>query len=226
MADPRSPLPEAVTAPERGPVLCFAPHADDDLLGAGGTLALHTDQGDHVTMVIAYDGALGQVEDELSAGEYVALRQAEARRGGAHIGIHDYRFLGYPEGHDPDPASYEAAVLSLADLVRELAPATVYAPWTGEHQIDHHILGRAVLRALRLAEFAGHAWAYDVWTPLVPERVVDVSGTWPRVLAGLEQHASQMRHTRLDHHATGLAAHRALYLEKGAEYGEAFRAPY
>ncbi len=219
----RSPLPEVPARLESGPVLYFAPHPDDDLIGGGGTLALHREQGDAVFVVIAYDGAKGQMgEARLPDERYVELREAEARRGGAHLGLTDYRFLRYPEGHEPDPATLGAAVSSLAGLIRELAPRTIYAPWTGEHQIDHHVLGKAVLAACSEAGFAGAAWGFDVWTPLVPTRVVDVSRTWDRVLAGLAEHGTQTEFTSLAHHASGLAAHRALYLEKGARYGEGF----
>ena len=34
-------------------VLVLAPHADDETLGAGGTIAKHVDEGDDVSVVIA-----------------------------------------------------------------------------------------------------------------------------------------------------------------------------
>src|SRR5207249_11788886 len=42
-------------APRR--VLAIAAHPDDELLGCGGTLALHARAGDEVTAVIGCDGA-------------------------------------------------------------------------------------------------------------------------------------------------------------------------
>ena len=46
--DERAPLPEAVYAVPRGRVLLLAPHHDDDIIGAGGTAALHAEAGDPV----------------------------------------------------------------------------------------------------------------------------------------------------------------------------------
>ena len=40
-------------------VLVFAPHADDEVFGCGGTLAFHTERGDPVRVVILTDGAGG-----------------------------------------------------------------------------------------------------------------------------------------------------------------------
>ena len=35
----------------------IAPHPDDEVIGAGGTLALHARQGDRVHVLVAFDGA-------------------------------------------------------------------------------------------------------------------------------------------------------------------------
>src|SRR6185436_9862342 len=58
----RAPLPRALLAPARGRVLLLAPHADDDVLGAGGTCALHVRQGDPLHVIVAYDGVEGDPE--------------------------------------------------------------------------------------------------------------------------------------------------------------------
>jgi LmbE family N-acetylglucosaminyl deacetylase len=218
-SDPaRAPQPTALTAPPRGRVLVFAPHADDEIIGCGGTLALHASQGDPVRVVIAFDGAQG-----LPKGTDASVRRDEALRGGKHLGVRDYRFLGYPEGHEPDPEAFSRASEHLARELDEFAPEFVYAPWIGEHLLDHHVLARAVDAAIALGSTRPEVWDYEVWTPLVAERVVDVTGVWEKKLAALREHATQLAHTDLVHKALGLAAHRSLYLGKDARFGEAFR---
>jgi N-acetylglucosamine malate deacetylase 1 len=219
----RAPLPQALARPEPGRVLLFAPHPDDDLIGAGLTAHLHVRQGDPVRVVVAYDGALGGAAgQDLSPAELVAQRAAEARAGGAVLGLKDYRFLGYPEGHLPGPGEFAAAVGQVSALLGDFRPDVVYGPWIGEHQIDHHVLCRVLRAALARSGFRGQAWGYEVWTPLVPTRVVDVTDCFDLKRRGLEKHQSQIAHTQLVHHITGLNAHRAIYLPKGARYGEAF----
>jgi LmbE family N-acetylglucosaminyl deacetylase len=213
MTHERAPLPTAFDAPPRGRVLALAPHADDEVIGCGGTLAMHRAQGDRVTVLIAFDGALGGDPE---------VRRREALAAGARLGVRDYRFWNHPEGHEPDTASFSAAADELAWLLRDEPPDIVYAPWIGEHHVDHHVLSRVARAALELAHFDGLALGYEVWTPLVAERVVDVTGMWPRKLAALAEHRSQLAHNDLVHKALGLAAHRSLYLKRGARYGEAF----
>jgi len=211
-------LPDILSAPPRGRVLALAPHADDEVLGCGGTLALHAAQGDPVRVVVAFDGAAGR-----SPGASDALvRRGEARTGGRRLGLCDYVFLGHPEGHWPSAAELERGV---ARLVRELAdfrPDVVYAPWMGEQHLDHQVLARAARSALCAARFRGQAWGYEVWTPLVPARVVDVTSTWEQKLAALCAHASQLALADLLHAASGLGAQRSVYLGRRARQGEAF----
>ena len=160
----RAPLPRAATAPEPGPVILFAPHADDDVIGAGGTAALHVAQGDPVQVVVTYDGVAGDPEGRYDPVELRATRQREARAGGRHLGLSDYDFWGYPEGHEPGPAEFRQAAGRVAELLRAMRPVTVYAPWVGEHHLDHHVLGRVVQGALALSGHDCRAWGYEVWT--------------------------------------------------------------
>ena len=45
-------------------VLVLAAHPDDEVLGMGGTIAVHTDAGDDVRIVVVTDGSkLGAVSD-------------------------------------------------------------------------------------------------------------------------------------------------------------------
>jgi N-acetylglucosamine malate deacetylase 1 len=114
------------------------------------------------------------------------------------------------------------AARRVAALVLDRKPATVYAPWVGEQHVDHHVLARAVRLGLSIAAFRGRAFGYEVWSPLVPTRVVDVSADWELKARALGEHRSQLATTDLVHMVRGLNAHRSLYLAKGARYGEAF----
>ena len=45
-------------------VLVFAAHPDDEVLGMGGTIAVHTDAGDQVRIVVVTDGSSTQYPDD------------------------------------------------------------------------------------------------------------------------------------------------------------------
>ena len=219
----RSPLPETLEQPPRGRVLLLAPHADDDVIGAGGTCCKHALRGDPVRVLVAYDGLAGDPDGRYDRSEYVRLRREEARRGGAHLGFEDYVFLDHPEGHEPGPHEVLSGARLLVGLVREYEPDLVYAPWIGDCHVDHWALARVARLALALADFQGEAWGYEVWTPLVPTRIVDVSDVFERKRKALSEHDSQLEYRDLYHKALAIGAHRAMYLSDAARHAEAFR---
>lgn len=224
-ADPlseRAPLPETLLRPEAGRVLYVVPHPDDDVLGAGGTCALHVEQGDPVHVVVAFDGTAGDPDGRHGRDELRRLRQAEARAGGRHLGLTDYEFWDYPEGHLPGPGELSAAAERLAAVVRSFAPTLVYAPWVGEQHVDHHVLGRAMRLALARTGFRGRAFGFEVWTALVPTRIVDVSRVLERKRRALAEHQSQLAYHDLLARGLALGSHRAMFLAKDALHGEGF----
>jgi len=217
----RAPLPEILKAPERGRVLLVAPHPDDDVLGAGGTCALHAGQGDPVHVLVAYDGLAGDPDDRFTRESYIELRRKEARAGGKHLGLERYEFWDYPEGHEPGPEDLRAAFARVTELVRRVEPDIVYAPWIRESHVDHHVLARVVQVALHAAGFQGRAWGYEVWTPLIATRIVDITPVFERKQKAMREHLSQLRYRPTDHFMLGINANRAMYLPDGT-YGEAF----
>lgn len=223
MSAERAPLPLVEAALPHARVLVFAPHADDDVIGCGGTAALHALQGDPVRVTVIYDGIEGDPKRRYAPEELAELRRAEARRGGAHLGLADYEFWSYPEGHEPGLEELVAPLQRVAAGVRAFKPDQVYAPWVGEHHVDHHVAARVVRMGLWLAGFGGPAWGYEVWTPLVATRVVDITPVYARKVAALREHKSQLEYTDHVHKALGMHAQRSLYLSGGARYGEAFR---
>ncbi len=218
----RAPLPETLWSPPHGSVLLLAPHPDDDVIGAGGTAGLHAEQGDPLHILIVFDGARGDAQGHHDPREYRERRRREARAAGAHLGLSQYEFWDYPEGHEPTASELESVARRLADRIRQFCPDIVYAPWIGEHHVDHHSLARATRLALGLSRFAGEAWGYEVWTPLIPTRIVDISRVFEKKRAALLEHKSQLEVHDMLHKALAITAQRAMYLSDDARHGEAF----
>jgi LmbE family N-acetylglucosaminyl deacetylase len=218
----RAPLPRAVAHPTRGRALVLAPHADDDVIGCGGTAALHAEAGDPVRVIVAFSGLAGDPEGKWSPAEYLELRRREARAAGARLGLLDYEFWQYQEGHEPVPEEVAIASRYAAERIAAFRPDVVYAPWPGEHHIDHHVLGRTIRLALARLGFRGEAWGYEVWTALVPTLVVDVTRMHERKVAALREHQTQLEYTDIVHKGLALSAQRSIYAAPEARWAEGF----
>jgi LmbE family N-acetylglucosaminyl deacetylase len=183
---------EVLRVPPRERVLVLAPHADDEVLGCGGTILLHAAQGDPVHVVIAFDGHAG-----LASHLPRDTRRAEAARVTSLLGLGPYQFLEYPEGHVPSTNQFDVGVRQLAELIDALEPDIIYTPWPGEAHVDHRTLARATFRAAQSLDTRAEVWGYEVWTPLRADRVIEVSEVWERKLAALAEYKSQLGTTNL-----------------------------
>jgi LmbE family N-acetylglucosaminyl deacetylase len=186
-------------------ILCLAPHPDDEVLGCGGTLALLAARGASVHVVVVFDGALGDPAGLHPGRDLAGLRRVEAERGGAWLGVERYHFWGLPEGHAPSQHDLEAAVHRLDALVRELEPDVLLVPWEGDDHPDHRSVARLAAALLEGPGFTGEVWAFEVWSPLAPEELVDVSGVWETKLRALSEHRTQLAYADLLARATELA---------------------
>jgi LmbE family N-acetylglucosaminyl deacetylase len=191
-------------------VLAITAHPDDVDFAAAGTVAGWTDAGLEVTYCIVTSGDAGGFDEAFPRAEMPALRQAEQRAAAKCVGVHDVRFLGYPDGR------VEATLDLRRDLARVIRPDRVvcqspernYAR-TGASHPDHRAVGSAALDAVypdarnpfafpELREREGlAAWTVrEVWVAGAPEpdRFVDVTATFGRKVAALRAHESQVGH--------------------------------
>ncbi len=75
-------LPFAPADLPPGPWLVFAPHADDETFGMGGSLLKASKQGVETHVIVLTDGALGGERDDL-----VQIRRQEAEAAAQLLGL-------------------------------------------------------------------------------------------------------------------------------------------
>jgi LmbE family N-acetylglucosaminyl deacetylase len=217
------PEPETLETPPRGRVLCFAPHPDDESIGPGGTLCLHRAQGDPVRVVVASDGRAGDPDGHFDPAGLAERRRQESRSGLAELGVEDAVFWGLPDSC----VINENDINMVADLawreVASFAPDLVYAPWEGEANSDHRALYCAVVRGLGRGGFRGALMGYEIWSLMVPDRVVNITGVADRKRRALGCYTTQLLYTDLVHSTLGLNAARSMLFNHSRGYGEAFR---
>lgn len=199
MSDGFPPLAPFASFPRR--VLVFAPHPDDEVLGLGGTLALHAARGDAVRIVIATDGAAGL--DGAERQRVSEMRATESRAAARELGLDDVRFLGLADGGLGKEPTLAA---KLAAAVAEFAPDAVYLPSPFEYHADHRALSAAAASVLGASSVA-EALFYGVNVPLAHGVLVDITGVCAQKRAALTRFSSQA--ARIDLVARAEAADRA-----------------
>ncbi len=201
-------------------VLVVAPHQDDETLGCGGSLAALAANGAKITTLFLTDGAQG---DPLGycGGDVVASRQEEARQAAKHLGVDDIRFAGFPDGQldKKDPA----LLYLLACELQRIDPDWVLGPSLEDAHRDHSAAAQALVDAMVQTGCRARMFAYESWTPLPGNCIVDISEYWQVKQAAIRCYELPLRY--VDYHAAadGLARYRGMQQEKGGERAEVLR---
>jgi len=119
-------------------LLVICPHAMDEALGCGGTLARAAAGGAEVRVLVPFGDGTG-----MDAGRRLAAPQAAAR-----LGIPAPVFLGLPESRG-DALPLLDVVQLIEKAAAGFAADTVYVPHGGSLHVDHRVSAAAALTAFR-----------------------------------------------------------------------------
>ena len=175
------------------PLLAIYAHPDDEVLGAGGTLALAAAKGTRVAIVVATRGEAGEIQRPGTATRetLAQVREEEMRCSARSLGASDLIFLDYRDsGMEGTPDNDHAAALvnapaaavqrELVTIVRSLRPDVVitFEPYGGYGHPDHMAIHRHTVAALDLAADSqyqpqlGEVWtAPRLYFPLLPRAI-------------------------------------------------------
>ncbi len=133
-------------------LVCFHAHPDDEAIATGGAMARAAAEGHRVVLVVATDGAFGEVPDDLADDEtLVERRKKETDQSIAALGAHRVEYLGYKDSgmtgwnQNADPDCFfradlaEAAERLAAILRQEGADVLTAYDWHGNYGHPDHI---------------------------------------------------------------------------------------
>lgn len=176
-------------------ILVIAAHPDDEVLGCGGTIALHARAGASVSTVIVCEG------ESLRYGREGVGQRSDIERVAQSLGIQDSRLLGFSDQR-LDTVPITEVIAPLEDVVRKFQPNLVYCQYGGDVNRDHELLFKALLVATRPTEQCIRAiYAFDTassteWAfprTFVPDTWVDISSTLEVKLEAMACYRSELR---------------------------------
>ena len=180
--DEASLIPYQAAELSAGRILVLAAHPDDEVLGAGGTIA-RNQRAEAIRIWIATDGTSQERVAPADAEAYGRLRREESRQAAAALGVPEPTFGGFADrGLSRIPRELDAALAALFD---EFQPQLVLCPSPVEIHPDHRALAEALFTRVassrpadpdhdryRLVRIA----FYEISHPLLPNALVDVAG--------------------------------------------------
>lgn len=200
-------------------VLVFAPHPDDETFGCGGALALHAEAGDPVKVVFLTNGAAGEASGKTDKEQYVKLRQNEAVKACACLGVTDLEFWSY---EDRSLSGSRGALRRMIDLLEDFRPQLVYAPSPLEFHADHRAASFLLCDAIRSNHLDFDVAFYEVGQPLRVNLLVDITGVLNRKSQTINAYESQLKERPYGDICMGLDRYRSLTLPEGVTHAEGY----
>jgi LmbE family N-acetylglucosaminyl deacetylase len=143
-------------------VLLFTPHPDDDVFGAGGTIALLNRNHNRVYIVIYTNDDKGSYDPDMNSQKLAQIRHAEEEVSEGMLGTpkENIQWMGYDDGmleYAPQPKLVEEATAIIRrvrpDILLSVDPGEWFERW---HKTDHRMAAFNTIDAVRAAEF----WLY------------------------------------------------------------------
>ncbi len=202
--------------PEGKIILIMAPHPDDDVIGCGGSILLHVKSGHQVHILYLTNGEHGIGNSD--PGKASSIREKEGRKAALQLGVTS-KHLHYLKLEDGKVSQQTGNNELLQTILNSIQPDTIYLPSFFESHPDHHaanlLLKNNLSRRVNIC-------AYEVWTPLIPNLLINISEVMHQKQNALHEHASQLTAVDYQDAVTGLNRYRAAMFKKDVKYAEAF----
>ena len=126
-------------------ILVVAAHPDDEVIGAGGTIAAHAARGDHVFIAILTEGASVQFPGE---DDKIALKKRQAREAAEVLGAREIFSGDFPDQRLDVTPRLEVNRF-VERVAREVEPHVIYTHHFADLNSDHRVAYEAAAVAAR-----------------------------------------------------------------------------
>jgi LmbE family N-acetylglucosaminyl deacetylase len=187
-------------------VLCVVAHPDDEVLGAGATLARHVDEGDDVHVCILSDGVTSRYDEVTdTAKAEIQQRRERAETACSELGIDSVLFHQFPD-NEFDSVPLLEIVQTIEEEIQTTEPNRIYTHHYGDLNIDHELTARAVTTAARplpettvtevllFPTLSSSEWSYPTGeTAFKPTTFVNVDSYVQQKLDALSVYQTELR---------------------------------
>lgn len=200
-----------------GPWLVFAPHADDETFGMGGSLIKAHAAGLETHVVVLTDGAMGGDAENL-----IAIRREEAEKATQILGVSSLQCWSEPDrGLEVVPALVD----KISQAITQLNPKSIFFPGPMELHPDHRAAALLVWKALQSMPSLATATAicsYEISVQNPVNMLIDISAQISIKQEAMAVYASQNGLNSYPELVLALDKARTFTLPSHVIYAEAF----
>lgn len=211
-------------------VMVVAAHPDDEVLGCGGTIARHAFRGDAVFIAILAEGMMARAEKEEDP-SYREKRKSlieNSRKAATILGAREVVHFDFPDNR-MDSVDLVDVIKIVEECIAESEPEVIYTHFTGDLNIDHSIVGRAVITATRptgacqipevyaFEVLSSTEWAFGLeMNHFQPNYFIDIDDFVAKKIEAMSLYQSEIKAFP---HPRSAEAIKALALRRGSQSG-------
>jgi len=182
-------------AKKKETILLICAHNDDQIIGAGGTIAKYAQQGKTVKTVIFSFGE--KSHPHLKPEVITKMRVKESQESDRIIGGKGITYLGLKEGAFPTEIEKKGIMNVMKKIIEKEKPSKIFTHTINDAHPDHRAVHRFVKHLAKRINFKGSIYTFEVWSAVriskrnLPKLVVDVTETFDKKIKAIQAHASQ-----------------------------------
>lgn len=179
----------------RKPVLALCAHNDDQIIGAGGSLAKWAEQGQEFKTVIFAFGESSH--PHLKPEIIIEKRIRESLKSDRILGGSGIAYLGLKEGKFPEEISRRKIKAKIRKLIAKEKPEKILTHTADDPHPDHRAVYKLVKDLIAEGTIKCDVYGFDIWNILSwkhknkPRLVVDISKTFDKKIEAFKAHQSQ-----------------------------------
>jgi len=174
-------------------IILFCAHSDDEVLGAGGTIARFAKEGKRIINIIFSYGE--KSHPWLKKDAIAKIRINEAKEADKLLGCKKTIFLDLNEGNFL--ANERKTVLEIISLLKKENPSKIFTHSYDDPHPDHRAVYKMISAAVEKSKIDCDVYIFDVWNPFtirqrhLPRLYIDITKQFPTKVKALRNFQSQ-----------------------------------
>ena len=184
-------------------VLFLCAHNDDQLIGAGGTIAKYAKEGKKiVTVIFSFGESSNLLEQDIHTRK---TRVLESKRAAKLLGEEELYYLALKEGNFKHEIEERNILEKIENIIKRIKPSKIFTHSIDDPHPDHRAVYYFTLDLLEKMNYKCDLYSFNIWNYFInfrkrdqPKLVVDITDTFKTKIDAFKKHKSQWV-TKLTH---------------------------
>lgn len=180
---------------DSGTILAFVAHNDDQVIGAGGTLAKYAQMGKCVkTIIFSYgEGSHPHLKKDV----IIKTRIKESLKADKIMGGSGITYLELSESHFAEEFKKKKVYERISEVISNECPEMIFTHSLDDPHPDHKAVFWLVKGLMHKKVICCPVFSFEIWNPLrirkrnVPKLIVDISNFFETKIKAVLAHRSQ-----------------------------------